>query len=241
WLLAEAARQRWYGSGGRASSLFRAGALLGAAAGSVVGAVLALAVVGAGLRPVWDALVIFPLFNYRSQMSCPGGAVNRMPAAIARFRFPLVLKSLPLALLPSAARLLILVPLRRDPLVARRLLLLLIFSGASALSIAYFPDFIKISFIASVFLVAAAENLEWAVGTIPAPEALKAPLGWLAFIIALVAGGRQLYANLVALPAAYPVRHTTAFGRVDFASEDEARLRDTLAALLADQPSRALY
>src|SRR5262249_58662762 len=130
-------------------------------------------------------------------------------AAIAPFTFPRVLKYLPVALIPTAARLLVLVARRRDPIVARRLLLLLVFSGASALSIAYFPDFIKISFIAFVFLVAAAENLEWAVGTIPAPEALKAPLGWLAFIIALVAGGRQLYANLVALPAAYPVAPAT--------------------------------
>src|SRR5262245_16695036 len=76
WLLAEAARQRWYGEGGRASSILRAGALLGAAAGGVVGGVLALAVARAGLRPVWYALVTFPLFNYRSQMSCPWGDVN---------------------------------------------------------------------------------------------------------------------------------------------------------------------
>jgi len=146
-----------------------------------------------------------PLFNYRSQMSCPWGDVNLMTAGIARFTFPLALKYLPVVLVVTAARWLVLFPFRRDPTAARRLLLLLIFSGASALSIAYFPDFIKISFVAFVFLVAAAEDLEWAVATIPAPRGLKAGAGWAILATALVASGRHLYENMMRLRRAYPV------------------------------------
>jgi hypothetical protein len=240
WLLAEAVRKHWYRSATGASVL-RQGAALAAGTVAVVGAVLGFAVARADLRSVWYALVIFPLFNYRSQMSCRWGDVNLMTAGIARFTFPLVLKYLPLALLPSAVRLLVLWPRRCDPDVVRRLLLLLTFSGASALSIAYFPDFIKISFVAFVFLVAAAENLEWGVRRAPVSEVLKARVGWLTLAIVLVVSGHHLYENMIRLRLAYPVPHSTAFGRVDFASEDEARLRDTLAALLADAPSRALY
>jgi len=39
------------------------------------------------------------------------------------------------------------------------------------LSIAYFPDFIHIAFIAPFFFVAAAENLEWAARHLPLPAA----------------------------------------------------------------------
>jgi hypothetical protein len=240
WLLADRAQQRWYRAPPEAS-LVKAAAALVMGAVAVVGTVLGVAVAGAGVRAVWYALVIFPLFNYRNQMSCPWGDVNVMTAGLARYTFPLVLKYLPLVLLVSAARWIVLGWRRRDPVGARTLLLLLLFSGASAISIAYFPDFIKIASVAFVFLVAAAENVEWAVDRTPVSERLKAGFGWLVLATALVASGRHLYENLVRLRQAYPVAHATAFGRIDFASEDEVRLHQTLATLLANEPSRALY
>ena len=98
----------------------------------VVGVFLAVAVASAGVQPVWYALVIFPLFHYRSEMHCPWGDVNILTAWNARFTFPLVLKYLPVALLASAGRLAWLWRARRDLPRAQALLLLLIFSGASA-------------------------------------------------------------------------------------------------------------
>ena len=50
---------------------------------------------------------------------------------------------------------------RRATDEVRALALLIVFSLASILSIEYFPDFIHIAFIAPVFFVAAAENLDW--------------------------------------------------------------------------------
>jgi hypothetical protein len=58
---------------------------------------------------------------------------------------------------------------------------------------------------------------------------------------ALVASGRHLRANLLRLRDAYPVRHATAFGNVDYAGEAEAGLSDRMATLLADAGSRTLY
>jgi hypothetical protein len=239
WLLADALLRRRYA--GAPTAVFKEATALAAGTVLVVGTFLAVAVARAGLQPVWYALVIFPLFNYRSQMHCPWGDVNLMTAWNARLTFPLVLKYLPAVLPLSAARLVVLWRERRDLAAAERLLLLLLLSGASALSIAYFPDFIKISFIAFIFLVAAAENLEWLVSRIPAPPRVVAGLGGLAAALLLVASSRHLHANLLVLRQRFPVAHPTAFGRVDFPTADEATLRDELAALLADTPTRGLY
>jgi hypothetical protein len=241
WLLADAVLRRRYAAAPAAAAFVREAAALAAGALLVVGVFLAVATARAGPQAGWYALVTFPLFNYRSEMHCPWGDVNLMTAWNARFTFPLVLKYLPAALLPSAARLVVLWGTRRDLAAARNLLLLLVLSGASALSIAYFPDFIKISFIAFIFLVAGAENLEWLARRIAAPARVVAGLGWVAAAVLLVASGRHLYANLLLLRREFPVSHPTAFGRVDYPTADEARLRDEVAALLASMPSRALY
>jgi hypothetical protein len=241
WLLADALLRWRYAATPSAAAFFKEAAALAAGTGLVVGALLAVAVARAGLQPVWYALVIFPLFNYRSEMHCPWGDVNIMTAWNARFTFPLVLKYLPAVLLLSAARLVVLWRERRDLATAQNLLLLLILSGASALSIAYFPDFIKISFIAFIFLVAAAENLAWLVGRLAAPPRVVAGLAWLVAAFLVVAGGRQLYANLLLLRREFPVSHATAFGRVEYPTAAEATLRDEVATLLASTPSRALY
>lgn len=241
WLLADVMLRRNQSSTPRAAAVLKEGASLAVGVLLGVGPLLGIALARAGVRPVWNALVIFPLFNYRGHMHCPWGDVNLMTAWNASFTFPLVLKYLPVVLLASAGRLFSFWIRRDDLACARTLLLLLIFSGASALSIAYFPDFIKISFIASVFLVAAAENLEWAVRRMPASTGQKHGLVWLSAAVFLVASVRHLYGNVIRLRAAFPVSHATAFGRIDFPSADEARLRDVLAALLAEARSRGLY
>lgn len=241
WLLADALLRRRYRRVPALGLLIKEGAGLVAGVGLVMVPLLAIAAAKAGGRAVWYALVTFPLFNYRSEMHCPWGDVNLLTGWYARFTFPLVLKYLPVVLLPTALRMVLLALRRRELARAQALLLLLTFSAASALSIAYFPDFIKISFITSVFLVAAAEDLEWIAGAIPAPAGVRRGVGWLAAAVILIFSGRHLYENRVLLRQAYPVSHATAFGRIDYGSEDEARLRDALDALLANAPSRGLY
>ncbi len=235
WLVAETVRRRRYGTAPQ-ESLPKTLASLAAGTLLVVGALAAVATGQAGARAVWYALVTFPLFNYRSQMSCGWGDVNLMTAGIAGFTYPALLKYLPVALLLTVARLGVLLWRRQQPDAARTLLLLLVFSSASTLSIAYFPDFIKIAFVAFVFLIAAAENLNWMIRHAPVPGIGAALLAG-----AIVVSGRHLHDNMIRLRDAYPVQHATAFGRIDFASEDEARLRDTVAALLRDTGSRYLY
>jgi hypothetical protein len=241
WLLADALLRRRYAMATTAAALCTEVAALAAGMVLVVAAFLAAALATAGLAPVWYALITFPLFNYHTETRCSWGDVNIMNARNARFTFPIILAYLPAVLIVTAARLIDLWRRRHGLLVAQRLLLLLIFSGTSALSIAYFPDFIHLAFIAFVFLVAAAENLEWLVGMIPTPPRLAVGLGWLAAALLLVASGRHLYANLLLLQREYPVAHATAFGRVDYPTADEARLRDEMAALLAAAPSRTIY
>lgn len=241
WLLADALLRWRYATAPTAAAIFKEAVALAAGTVLVVGAFLAVAVAKAGLQPVWYALITFPLFNYHTETRCSWGDVNLMTAHNARFTFPIILTYLPAVLIVSAGRFIALWSRRRDPLTAQTLLLLLIFSGASALSIAYFPDLIHISFIAFVFLIAAAENLEWAVCRLRVVPRAVAAVGWLAAAALLVVSGRHLYANLLVLRHDFPVPHQTAFGRVDYPTADEARLRDEMAALLATTPSRALY
>src|SRR5262249_18402653 len=222
WLLADALLRVRYRSAPPARSLLKEGVGLAAGVGLVLVPLLGIAAARAGVGAVWNALVIFPLFNYRSEMHCPWGDVNFLTGWYARFTFPLVLKYLPVVLLATAVRLVLLGLRRRAPARAQALLLLLVFSAASALSIAYFPDFIKISFMPSVFLAAAAENLEGIAGAIPVPAQARQVIGWLAAAAVLIGSGRHLYANRLLLRQAYPVSHATAFGRIDYGSEDEA-------------------
>lgn len=241
WLLADAGLRRWYAFTPTASAALRQAAILTAGTTLVVGLILTVAVATAGFAAVWNALVIFPLFNYRSEMSCPWGDVNLLSGWYAQFTYPLVLKYLPVVLVVSFLRLAWLAARRRELAVAQGLLLVLIFCGASALSIAYFPDFIKISFIAFAFCVAAAENLEWLARKTPGSPHLKQIVLWTLAAGALVLAAWHLSANQDALRRIYPISHMTAFGRVDYKSAEEAQLRDQLDALLDTAPTRALY
>ncbi len=241
WLGADALVRRRYTAAPLLAPLAAELVRLAAGVAAIVVPVLGLAVARAGFGAVWYALVVFPLVNYRSEMHCDWGDVNFMTAAAARYTFPLVLKYLPVALLVSGARLVWLLARGADPRTARRLLLLLVFCGASALSIAYFPDFIKIAFVAFAFLVAATEVLAWAVRFVPQPVAIARPLGAIAAAALLLGGAFHLYRNAVRLHGEYPHAHRTAFGRVDYANADEPRLHEELVALLADAPSRDLY
>lgn len=195
----------------------------------------------AGFAPVWRALVIFPLFDYHGSTHCPWGHVNYVSAWQASFTFTRVLYYLPLILPLSALRLLRLIVRRGDPLQAGRLSLLLVLCLFSIFSIAYFPDFTHIAFIAPLFFVTIAESAEWLVRALPAPAA--GPLrvaGWLAAAALLVASGYRLHDNFARLAARFPVERDTAFGRIAL-DPLQAELYDKVNALMAGVPSRTLY
>jgi hypothetical protein len=241
WLLGDALLRWRYGSPPPTATVLREIAVFAGGIALVIVPVLGAAMARAGVYAVWYALVIFPLFNYGQAMHCPWGDVNLMTIVNARFTFPLVLKYLPLPLLISAGRLLWLAQQRRELLVAQRLLLLLIFCGASALSIAYFPDFIKISFIAFAFLVAAAEVLQWMARTLPLSPRWSWGLGATTSAALLIGSAYHLSNNRTLLRSDFPYSVSTAFGRIDYPKAEEPQLHDLLAELLAGARTGELY
>ena len=213
----------------------------------VAGAALAVvplvagAVVTAGFDNVWRALVIHPLFNYRATTHCAWGQLSPILAEQGSYTFPRLLKFLPLILLMSLARLAVSMARRRATDEVRALALLIVFCLASILSIVYYPDFIHIAFIAPIFFIAAAENLEWAARTVPVPAVTLRTSGWIAAAAFLIACGVRLQHNRARSWAAYPFSRLTAFGRVDFAREFEVRLYEQVRDLMRTVPSRQLF
>jgi hypothetical protein len=126
-------------------------------------------------------------------------------------------------------------------LSVRRLLLLIAFCLTSVASIAYYPDFIHIAFIAPVFFVAIAESFEWLLSRLPLSRR-TVEVGAFVVAAALVAFlGRQMHQNFVRLWQANPIVRQTAFGRIDLPMEALGRLYDRVDALLRDVPSRQLF
>ena len=170
----------------------------------------------------------------------------------------MLLKYLPVVLVPAvAAGVLVGLVAAQRPRQLRQLIVLIVSGGAAALSIWYFPDFIHIAFIGPVFLVAAAEALEWAARrwSDRAPARLAATRGpartWLAAGVAL---GIALAVGLALRDGAAPARatasvlkeqfrypHDTAFGRIDFPVRWEPILIDHTRALLGETASNELF
>ena len=113
-------------------------------------------IASAGFANVWRALVVHPLLNYGGTTHCAWGHVNVMTVLQGSFTFPRLLKYLPVVVVPTVVRLIV-GPRNAEK---RRLGLLVVSLASAVASIAYFPDFIHIAFIAPLFLVAASENLE---------------------------------------------------------------------------------
>ena len=194
-----------------------------------------------GFGPVWQALVIFPIYNYGSVTRSPWGGVTIMSALQSTYTFPAFLKYLPLIGAVIVPRLLYRLVRGEAPEEVARLTLLAVFCGASALSISYFPDFIHIAFIAPAFYVALAESAQWAVSRVRLPRAVAWPLAATASVVLLVVIGQHLHRNLQRQRAAFPIRHPTAFGVVAFPNAHEVQLYEQVMALLAGTPTRALY
>lgn len=210
--------------------------------------VLVVAVALAGFQPVWRALVIFPLFDYRGSTHCPWGDVNVMSAFQASFTFPNLLRHVTWVLPLASARLLWSVLWRSDAVQASRLALLLMLCLFSVLSINYFPDFIHIAFIAPIFYATIAESAEWAVAggsraaarTSPTAAAVWRGAGWLATAALLIAGAYRLHQTSDRLATTFPAIRSTAFGEIAL-DPTQAALYDKVNVLMQEVPSRELY
>jgi hypothetical protein len=238
WLIIDALLESRLAGQSAGPPLWRRILSLAAGGAIVLVPLMVLLIYAAGFEPVWRALVVHPLVNYGGTTHCEWGHVNVMTFAQSTFTFPKTLEYLPAVLIVLVPR--VLVGLwRRD--AGREPVLLTAFALISMLSIAYFPDFIHIAFIAGAFIVAIAESCEWLLRRAWLPS-LVGRIGSVALAAAVLAVvGPQLQRNFVRLHQMYPIPRSTAFGRVDFANTDEAGLYDRVNSLLQDVPSRELY
>lgn len=188
---------------GRAALAFALGTL------AVLGPVLAIAVAQAGLAPVYEALVRFPLVEYRRANRIAWGA-DIFPDARKQAA---VVRALPWVMALLAPRL-ALAGARRDWAAARGPFVLLATGGAAVASIAYFPDIIHLAFVAGIFAIGLTDCVEHGVRAAArwrpvlasaAPLLAAAGLAWSAFELQRAAAWSQADAT---------ARLDTAFGTV---------------------------
>ena len=207
---------------------FAAGTLL------VVVPLVGWLVLRAGIEPTWQAVVSFPLVNYRAAVRTTWGSGGAFSGTL-----PWLLALLPAVLAVTVPRVLALALRRADPERARALTVLTVFGLFSILSISYYPDFIHLAFIAPVFLVAVAEVSEWGLCRMPARVNRILGRGLALALAAAIAW--RLERNLTVQPKSQPLlSYASAFGRVEL-NQSEINWLSNLDALLRDVPSRTLY
>jgi hypothetical protein len=194
----------------------------------------------AGIGPLYDALVVFPLESYRHGHYIRWGATAPLADSFSAATFPTLLRWSPALLVLPLARLLYVIARADDETTARSLATLVIFGAASVCSIWYFPDLIHIAFIAPIFLVCAAESLEWLLRCVR-PPIFAAALG--AAVAVILAGGLtlQLGRNTAEMRRQFTIPHATAFGRIDFARAWEPMFVDGVRAALDHVAGRELF
>jgi hypothetical protein len=231
----------------------------GAGVALIIVPLLLLFVGLAGFDPLFDALVRFPLVDYRKSFRTTWGKVLWITEGYAKYTYPVVLKYLPVVLLPAVLRVLVGLVRGIDRTTLRQLIVLILSGAAAALSIWYFPDFIHIAFIGPVYLVAAAEALHWAIGAItdrtrraqqtdaavPAAGGVRTPLssalGAATALALMLLLGLHLRANAAVLKEQFRYPHDTAFGRIDFPVRWEPIMIDRARALLRESDSNLLF
>jgi hypothetical protein len=195
----------------------------------------------AGFAPLFDALVRFPLVNYRSSFRTQWGSVLLATVGYADYTFPVILKYLPLVLLPAALRFVIGLFAGAEHARTRRLLVLIVSAGSAALSVWYLPDFVHIAFIAAPFLIAAAEALEWSLTVLVRAPHPRAVVAWAVAAGLMLVLGWHLQRNAALLRQQFPYAHDTAFGRLDFNVRWEPVLIDRTRQLLSENTSGELF
>lgn len=218
-----------------AASRWRIPAFLGGV-GLVVVPVGLLLVRRAGLRPVVDALVLHPLVNYPRLNRTPWGSVGLFPW-YARYTFPTALAVAPGLALLASIRAAVGFVRGVDGERLRRSVCLALVGLASIASILYYPDYIHLAFIGSVFAVLAAELLETGLRARPLA-------GWPATLVAVLllgATGAQLARVMTGSWRDYPLAYDSPFGRVRFHERQELEIVERIRAILDRAPSRELF
>lgn len=224
---------------GEWASLVRRLAALAGGAFAVAGVVLGGTALAAGVMPMVDAVVRYPLESYAPAGTVRWGGYGTFMRPRATPGTLAYVNLLPLALVLPLVRALASVRSAPGSALVRTRLAIVLCAGASALAIAYYPDFIHIAFIAPPFLVAAADSFEWLVQRLPARGAEIAAVVLASLLVAgsvWRAGGA-----LVDARATFAVTRETAFGPVDFARPWQASIVDRLQRELDATPGRTMF
>lgn len=200
----------------------------------------ALVLASAGIEPVYDALVRYPLQEYSAKRApIPWAGFGPLTTQLPAYTWPVVLRGLPWAFaIPLGGVLWAALRGRRRQMLQRDLTLVVL--GASAIfSIWYYPDAVHVAFILPLAAVAAACSVERLLA--PLPRRLGAGLG-----VALSAAGQAalappLWQHQQLAYAAYSFETETAFGRLRFSRADEVDLVTALRKRLAATDDRALF
>lgn len=196
-------------------------AAVAAGAALVVTAGLLPLAVAAGPTALYDALLRFPLQNYRQyHQSVPWGGLAIGPFATVGFVVRWVPLVIPLALTRGVVGLV----RRRDDRTWRPLLVTALFAASTTAAMRYYPDYIHLAVAAPLTLALVAEGLEQLL------RRTTRRLVAAAWITPVAVGIAWILAdNLSARWLARNVRRETAFGTVDFGSPSEAAAMEIIA------------
>jgi hypothetical protein len=224
-----------------AAGVWRRLALFAAGGAAIVVPSFAALMAVAGPGPLIRSLILQPLMNYRATMSgVAWGAIGPMTRDLAAHNWPTLLAWLPIVLVLDVVR--AIVAWRRCDLAAVRLRLIVVLSILfAALSIAYYCDFIHIGFIGALLAVAACENLDWALRSVPGPATGRRLLTGGLALAAMVTGVVHLEWYAAWRRTNYPVPQQTRFGYVDLSNAALAAQIREIAELLDRAPSRLLF
>ena len=190
----------------------------------------------AGAPALYEALIRFPLQNYRGTYRSRWAALTRLTQGFGRYTIPALLAALPLGLALPALEAVAGAVRRAQRERVRDRMVLAIIGAFSILSIAYYPDLIHVAFIGSVLLVGAAATLESILSWLPShwPRHVVAAL--------LLSGlALQLHAKITGALSEFPVSYESAFGRIDLRETREVAAFDEMRRLLEAEPGRQIF
>jgi hypothetical protein len=175
----------------------------------------------AGIGPMFNQLVIYPLTGYRDTNQVVWGTNYLLNHAL--FTWPAFIKYLPFVVAVTALRTASVWLCRCDRRTAETLLVLSVY-GASALAFTMsYPDLTHLAMIMPVLLIVAGELLTSLLRVAgPRGRFAQTTLG-LALIVACTVQLQRNYAGALTL---YPVQHSTQFGWLPF--ENESRVKEVV-------------
>ncbi len=173
--------------------------------------------------------MVFPVVNYRRVNRVPWGYPGMLPT----YTFPHLLAWLPAVTLVVAARF---VRPGRNPERRRQDATLVVMAGAAAGSIAYYPDYIHLAFVGSVFAILLGDVIETGLRAL----GQRAVTGALT-MLALVALAAQLGRVMIRAHRDFPIPLATPFGEVRFHATPEAAIYARIAAIAQATPSHELF